>query len=242
VNNSPTGTVVYAGTQVVAKLNGNTITTGTGVLTLAAGKTLTASNTLTLAGTDATTHTFPATSATIARTDAGQTFSGTQAFAAISYSTTLTGGTGVVALGTNQFYKDAAGNVGIGTATPSLVGVNFQEFTIWPLTADRCGIMNLVGTRDFGGNQNGIVNFWNAAGTNTAVAKIQCINGAASAVEGSLFFATKLAAGTLTDQVEVTAAGDLKMLNVGKGLTVTSPDGLVTKTITISNAGVLTLV
>jgi hypothetical protein len=77
-----TGTVVYAGTQVVAKLNGNTITTGTGVLTLAAGKTLTASNTLTLAGTDATTQTFPATSATIARTDAAQTFTGDQTLSA----------------------------------------------------------------------------------------------------------------------------------------------------------------
>jgi hypothetical protein len=80
VNNSPTGTIVYAGTQVVAKLNGNTITAGTGVLTLAAGKTLTANNTLTLAGTDATTQTFPTTSATIARTDAAQTFAGIQTF------------------------------------------------------------------------------------------------------------------------------------------------------------------
>ena len=75
-----TGTVVYAGTQVVAKLNGNTITTGTGVLTLAAGKTLTANNSLILAGTDATTQTFPTTSATIARTDAAQTFTGDQTF------------------------------------------------------------------------------------------------------------------------------------------------------------------
>ena len=36
------------------------------------------SNSLTLAGTAATTMTFPSTSATIARTDAGQTFTGTQ--------------------------------------------------------------------------------------------------------------------------------------------------------------------
>jgi hypothetical protein len=85
-----TGTVVYAGTQVVAKLNGNTITAGTGVLTLAAGKTLTASNTLTLAGTDATTQTFPTTSATIARTDAAQTFTGVQTF-----NTLLPGGYGI---------------------------------------------------------------------------------------------------------------------------------------------------
>lgn len=47
-------------------------------LTIADGKTLTANNSLTLAGTDSTTMTFPLTSATIARTDAGQTFTGTQ--------------------------------------------------------------------------------------------------------------------------------------------------------------------
>lgn len=44
------------------------------------GKTLTVNNSLTLAGTDATTMTFPTTSATIARTDAGQTFTGTNVF------------------------------------------------------------------------------------------------------------------------------------------------------------------
>jgi len=49
-------------------------------LTVANGKTLTANNTLTLAGTDSTTMTFPSTSATIARTDAGQTFTGNQTF------------------------------------------------------------------------------------------------------------------------------------------------------------------
>lgn len=42
------------------------------------GKIFTSSNTLTLAGTDATIMTFPTTSATIARTDAGQTFTGVQ--------------------------------------------------------------------------------------------------------------------------------------------------------------------
>lgn len=49
-------------------------------LTIANGKTLTANNSITLAGTDATTMTFPATDATIARTDAAQTFTGTQTF------------------------------------------------------------------------------------------------------------------------------------------------------------------
>ena len=36
----------------------------------------------------------------------------------LSYTGTLTGGTGVIAIGTNQIYKDASGNVGLGV-TPS---------------------------------------------------------------------------------------------------------------------------
>jgi hypothetical protein len=44
----------------------------------ATGKKLTVNNTLTLSGTDATTMTFPTTNATIARTDAAQTFTGVQ--------------------------------------------------------------------------------------------------------------------------------------------------------------------
>lgn len=61
-------------------INGLTITASTGTLTIAAGKTFTVSNTLALAGTDSTVMTFPGTSATIARTDAANTFTGNQAF------------------------------------------------------------------------------------------------------------------------------------------------------------------
>lgn len=46
----------------------------------AASKTLTNNNSITLSGTDATTMTFPTTSASIARTDAGQTFTGVNTF------------------------------------------------------------------------------------------------------------------------------------------------------------------
>lgn len=60
-----------------SSVNGNTISTGTGTLTLGS-KVLTVSNSLTLAGTDSTTMTFPSTSATIARTDSANTFTGTQ--------------------------------------------------------------------------------------------------------------------------------------------------------------------
>ena len=50
---------------------------------------------------------------------ASPTFTGTTTAANLAYTGTLTGGTGVVAIGTNQIYKDASGNVGIGTSSPA---------------------------------------------------------------------------------------------------------------------------
>jgi hypothetical protein len=72
-------TGVFSATGVVAStINGNTFTTGTGTLTIAAGKTLTANNSITLAGTDATTMTFPASSTTVAGLGIAQTFTASQ--------------------------------------------------------------------------------------------------------------------------------------------------------------------
>lgn len=88
-----TGTLAtLAGAEALTNktINGNTITAGTGVLTLAAGKTLSALKTLTLDGTDGTTMTFPATNATLARTDAANTFTGHQTIEGV----TATGATG----------------------------------------------------------------------------------------------------------------------------------------------------
>jgi hypothetical protein len=50
---------------------------------------------------------------------ASPTFTGTVNTANLAYTGTLTGGTGIVAIGTNQIYKDASGNVGIGTSSPA---------------------------------------------------------------------------------------------------------------------------
>jgi hypothetical protein len=79
----PTFTTPTLGAATATTINGNTFTTGTYTLTGVAGKTLTFNKSLTLDGTDSTTMTFPSTSATIARTDAAQTFTGTQTFAQV---------------------------------------------------------------------------------------------------------------------------------------------------------------
>jgi hypothetical protein len=87
--------------------NGLTITTTTGTLTVGNLKTLTVNNILAFSGTDNTTMTFPATSATIARTDAGQTFTGTQIF-----SSTITGSiSGNAETVTNGVYANAANSM-----------------------------------------------------------------------------------------------------------------------------------
>lgn len=82
LSNAPTLITPDIGIAVATSINKVAVTApATGAtLTIADGKTLTANHSLTLAGTDSTTMTFPSTSATIARTDAAQTFTGSQTF------------------------------------------------------------------------------------------------------------------------------------------------------------------
>jgi hypothetical protein len=49
----------------------------------------------------------------------GATTATTGAFTNLAYTGTLTGSTGVLNIGSGQVYKDASGNVGIGTSSPS---------------------------------------------------------------------------------------------------------------------------
>lgn len=78
--NTPTLVTPVLGVASATSVNKVAITapaTGS-TLTIADGKTLTANNSLTLSGTDGTTMTFPGTSATLARTDAANSFTGNQ--------------------------------------------------------------------------------------------------------------------------------------------------------------------
>ncbi len=75
-SNTDGALTVTLGAITPTTVNGNTLTTGSSTYTGTAGKT----------------YTFPTTTATIARTDAGQTFTGTNAFGVIT-ATTLNGNT-----------------------------------------------------------------------------------------------------------------------------------------------------
>lgn len=87
--------------------------------------------------------------------DQSATFAGTVSFATasftnLSYTGTFTGGTGVVAIGTSQFYKDASGNIGIGIAVPT------DKFTL------NAGNFGLIVS---GGGASQYINFRNAGGS-----------------------------------------------------------------------------
>jgi mucin-22 len=80
-----------------------------GAVATASSKSLTVNNTLTLAGTDSTTMTFPSTSATIARTDAANTFTGHQ---------TIEGVTSTGATGAGKFVYDTSPSFTTDAASP----------------------------------------------------------------------------------------------------------------------------
>ena len=119
VDNTPTLITPVLGVATATSINKMAITAPatSSTLAVADGKTLTASNTLTLAGTDSTTMTFPTTSATIARTDAAQTFTGLQTFGALTTTGNVILGDAqadTLNVGNGDIIKDASGNVGIG--------------------------------------------------------------------------------------------------------------------------------
>lgn len=120
------------GVATATSLNGNTFTTGTYTLTGGSSKTLTFNNSLTLAGTDSTTLTFPSTSATIARTDAGQTFTGTNIFGITQATSLALGGAtiGTDALGVTGT-ASISGAVSHGTETNTGNGAASVSQVLW---------------------------------------------------------------------------------------------------------------
>jgi hypothetical protein len=124
-NETGTGALVFAttptlvtpvlGVATATSVNKMAITAPatSSTLAVADGKTFTVNHSLTLAGTDATTMTFPATSAAIARTDAAQAFTGNQTFngAIIGAVQTLSGPGAVnITQLTTAFTSTATGN------------------------------------------------------------------------------------------------------------------------------------
>jgi hypothetical protein len=117
-----------------------------------------------------------------------------------------------------RLYIDNSGNVGIGTTTPKYngYGAGSTTLTVQAASGDNIGILELGGTRDIGGNQNGIIMFYNKFGTTTETARIFGTNTATSNTAGELAFSTKTTGGTLTEAMRINASGSV-------GIGTTSP-------------------
>lgn len=111
---SPVLTTPNIGVAIATSINGLVVTPTTGTLTISAGKTYIISNSITVAGTDGTVMTFPSTSATIARTDASNTFTGHQTIEGVT-STGATG-TGLLTFSISPTFTGTVGAAAI-TAT-----------------------------------------------------------------------------------------------------------------------------
>lgn len=121
---SPTLTTPNIGAATATSINGNTFTTGTYTITGTAAKTLSFTNTLTLSGTDGTTMTFPSTSATIARTDAANTFTGVQTMTSPALTTPAITG---LATGSGVASAATASTLSARDVNANLLANNFLE-------------------------------------------------------------------------------------------------------------------
>jgi hypothetical protein len=226
---SPTLVTPVLGVATATSINGNTLTTGTWTLTGVAAKTLTFSNSLTLAGTDATTLTFPTTSATIARTDAAQTFTGTQTFGAIigNSLTSVAGNALVLATGTSGTALSIAGADNAPTFslvggtrmtiqnTTGISGVNLKSTTPnnnWQI--ENRGSNN-SGALWFNGGTTGAESTWLSLALTTGVATFNATTdasalGTASVVlSGGLSVAKKLVLGDALTGTSATFSGSV---------------------------------
>lgn len=122
---TPTAANQVLGFDANKKLTNLTIGT---IGTITSGKTVAFTNSLTFSGTDGITITFPATSATIARTDAANTFTGHQ---------TIEGVTSTGATGTGKLVYDGSPTLVtpvIGAATGTSLALSNYVATTAPVT------------------------------------------------------------------------------------------------------------
>lgn len=194
----------------------STITTGTGVLTALGVNTGTAGAFVVNGGdlgtpSAGTVTNLTGTASININGTVGATTTNTGAFTSLSYTTTLTGGTGIVNLGSGQFYKDASGNVGIGTTSPTL-----------PLDAQ--GVLStgaLVSVAHFGQNSGSAPTIGQGAritlSANNSKSRSVAIDGIHESGTNAHYmaFSTSASGAVPTQKLQITSAGNVIVVGAG---------------------------
>jgi hypothetical protein len=130
---------------------------------------------------------------------------------ALSYTHTLTGGTGIVNIGSGQIYKDASGNVVLGGTTPSgTAALTVSKATsVTQVVLDTSSVAaNLGGGLYMGGlYDTGLTTTW-------ANIRGYKLNATLGDFAGGLVLGTRLNGGSLTDRLWIDPPG-----NLGLGVT-----------------------
>jgi hypothetical protein len=176
------------------------------------------------------------TGGTINGTSIGATTASTGAFTNLSYTGTLTGGTGVINIGSGQLYKDASGNVGIGTSSPnrSNFGSSFRVQTIEGAAGGGCGVLELLTPSATGTDRFGELRFGNAATASLGLASFRAIRDGSDS-SSAFQFLTSLN-GAANERMRITSAG-----NVGIGTSSPGERLVVSGNAAVSGSGYLSL-
>jgi hypothetical protein len=138
-----------------------------------------------------------------------------------NYTGTLTGGTDVVNIGSGQLYKDASGNVGIGTSSPATYGVitasqsNASSDTVFALRNSAGGVGGAVqGTR---------INFYGDGGYPASVPtgsiQVRSNDGGGNGHSSMRFYTHN--GTTITERMRLDTSGNLQF-NSGYGSVATA--------------------
>lgn len=196
---------------------------------VASGKKLNVSNSLTLVGTDATTMTFPSTSATIARTDAANTFTGVQTFSTpiatgsvATMTATVGGWVPTPPNNTTTFLRwdgTFATPTWWGTVTASGWSLTANSVVLWAWTTDTKVVAWV--TTD-GVSQ---INLWVNA---TTLGKVKMFGN----TSGDVTIQASAVAGTATVQTLPATTGTLvNRVTTANGVSASNTDGALTVTL-----------